>query len=175
MSLAASEERALAKIERVLRSRDPLLESLFATFTALTCREALPAREQIQRRGWRPRPAALVPLAFLLIVAIIAAGSLAAASPACGRSASRIGGTSLLLYQHQRSIDAVATGPAHRARGIHRPAGAPDDQQPRHMRHTCLANPIAGGGYPVPDRNEFSASSGTGLRTSRKPAFHDRG
>ncbi len=72
MSLTASEQRALARIEHALRSRDPLLESLFATFTSLTWREALPAREQVQRRGWRPRMIALVPLAFVLIAAIIA-------------------------------------------------------------------------------------------------------
>jgi 2-polyprenyl-6-methoxyphenol hydroxylase-like FAD-dependent oxidoreductase len=83
MSLTASEQRALARIERALRSRDPLLESLFATFTSLTWREAMPARERVQRRGWRPRMITLVPLAFVLIAAIIAVGSLGAASRSC--------------------------------------------------------------------------------------------
>lgn len=83
MSLTAPEQRALAKIERALRSRDPLLDSLFATFTSLTWREAIPAREQIERRGWRPQPIALVPIAFVLIVAIIAVGSLAQTARPC--------------------------------------------------------------------------------------------
>ena len=83
MSLTASEQRALARIERALRSHDPLLESLFATFTLLTWREALPAREQVKGRGWRPRMITLVPLAFVLIAAIIAVGSLGAASRSC--------------------------------------------------------------------------------------------
>jgi DUF3040 family protein len=78
VSLTASEQRALARIEHALRSRDPLLESLFATFTSLTWREALPAREQVQRRGWRPRMIAVVPLTFVLVAAIIAVGSLGA-------------------------------------------------------------------------------------------------
>jgi Protein of unknown function (DUF3040) len=86
MSLSAPEQRALAKIERALRSRDPLLDSLFATFTSLTWREAIPVREQIERRGWRPQPIALVPIAFVLIVAIIAVGSLSAASRRCAPS-----------------------------------------------------------------------------------------
>ena len=83
MSLTGSEQRALARIERALRSRDPLLESLFATFTSLTSREAMPAREQVRRHGRRPRMIALVPLTFVLIAAIIAVGSLGAASRSC--------------------------------------------------------------------------------------------
>jgi|SRR5262245_4349864 len=83
MSLTASEQRALAGIECGLRSRDPLLESLFATFTLLTWREAMPAREQVQRRGCPPRMVTLVPLAFVLIAAIIAVGSLGASPRPC--------------------------------------------------------------------------------------------
>lgn len=84
MSLTASEQRALAKIERVLQAREPRLRSLFATFTSLTWQEGLPAREQLQRRRWRPRSIAAAPVTLLLIVAIIAVGALSASTRACG-------------------------------------------------------------------------------------------
>jgi hypothetical protein len=80
MSLTASEQRALARIERVLQARDPRLRSLFATFTSLTSREALPEREQLRRRAWRLR----APLAVMLIAASVAIGVLSGASQACG-------------------------------------------------------------------------------------------
>jgi hypothetical protein len=83
MSLTASEQRALARIERVLQARDPLLQSLFATFTSLTSREAFPEREQLRRRASRLRPIA-APLVVVLIVALVAIGVLSGAPRACG-------------------------------------------------------------------------------------------
>jgi hypothetical protein len=56
MSLTASEQRALARIERRLRAREPRLQSLFATFTSLTARDGFPEREQLERRAWRLWP-----------------------------------------------------------------------------------------------------------------------
>jgi len=44
---------------------------------------------------------------------------------------------------------------------------------------TCVTpvslTPARRRGRRLPDRNAFSARPGTGLRTTRKPAFHDRG
>ena len=51
MSLSASEARALTRIERALLARDPVLRSLFSTFTSLTWREAMPAWEQRPEDG----------------------------------------------------------------------------------------------------------------------------
>jgi hypothetical protein len=76
MSLPASEERALTRIEQTLLARDPRLKSLFAIFTRLTLQEAMPATEQLQRRWWRPQPGAVVLLAVALLVGMIVIGSL---------------------------------------------------------------------------------------------------
>jgi hypothetical protein len=84
VSLTASEQRALAKIEHVLQSGDAGLRSLFGIFTRLTWPEAMPAREQLPQRGWRARPVIAVPLTLVLIAAIIVVGSLGGASAACG-------------------------------------------------------------------------------------------
>jgi Protein of unknown function (DUF3040) len=84
MSLTASEQRALARIERVLRTREPWLQSLFATFTSLTSREALPEREQLRRRAWRRWPITAAPLLVMLIAAIIVVGLIGGVSRNCG-------------------------------------------------------------------------------------------
>jgi Protein of unknown function (DUF3040) len=84
MSLTASEQRALARIERVLRAREPRLQSLFATFTSLTSREALPEREQLRRRAWRRWPITAAPLLVMLIAAIIVVGLIGGVSRNCG-------------------------------------------------------------------------------------------
>lgn len=83
MSLTASEQRVLARIERVLQARDPRLQSLFATFTSLTSQEAFPDREQLRQRA-RLRPIAAAPLVLLLVVAIVVIGVLGGAAHACG-------------------------------------------------------------------------------------------
>ena len=53
MSLPATQERILIRIEGKLRDSDPGLSSLFVIFGRLTRDEAMPRREQI-----RPRPIA---------------------------------------------------------------------------------------------------------------------
>jgi hypothetical protein len=79
MSLPASEERVLTRIEQTLLARDPRLKSIFAIFTRLTVHEAMPATEQIQRRWWHPQPGAVVLLAVVLLVGMIVIGSLGSA------------------------------------------------------------------------------------------------
>ena len=82
MSLPTSEERVLIGIEQILQARDPRLKSLFATFTRLTRHEAMPAREQIPRRGWR-RPSIIVLATLMLIIGIIAVATFSGVSRTC--------------------------------------------------------------------------------------------
>ena len=83
MSLSASEARALTRIEQSLLSRDPRLRSLFSMFTRLTWREAMPAREQLRRRRWRPHPSVAIAIAVALAVALVVVGSLVSPPRAC--------------------------------------------------------------------------------------------
>jgi cobalamin synthase len=83
MSLSASEARALTRIERGLRSRDPRLSSLFSTFTQLTWREAMPVWEQLRRRRWRPQPAVVIVIALALAVAMVAVGAIVSPPRTC--------------------------------------------------------------------------------------------
>jgi anti-sigma-K factor RskA len=83
MSLSAAEVRALSGIERALLSRDPRLRSLFSIFTRLTWQEAMPAREQIRRRGWRPHPRFVILIAAAVAVVMIIVGALNSPPRAC--------------------------------------------------------------------------------------------
>ena len=84
MSLSASEVRALSRIEQALLSRDPRLRSLFSIFTRLTSQEAMPAREQIRRRGWRPHPGIAILIAATLAVSMIIVGAFNSPPRVCG-------------------------------------------------------------------------------------------
>jgi hypothetical protein len=77
MSLPASEARVLTRIEDGLVARDPRFRSLFAIFTRLTWQEAMPAREQLRGRRWRPRPSPVIVIALVLVVVGVVLGSLA--------------------------------------------------------------------------------------------------
>ena len=60
MSLPASQQRMLDRIDRMLRDSDPRLAALFAIFTRLTWDEEMPRIEQIRARltrisGWFAR------------------------------------------------------------------------------------------------------------------------
>ena len=83
MSLSASEVRALSRIEQALLSRDPRLRSLFSIFTRLTWQEAMPAREQIRPRRWRPHPGIVILIAVALAVGMVIVGSLNSPPRAC--------------------------------------------------------------------------------------------
>jgi Protein of unknown function (DUF3040) len=91
MSLSASEARTLTRIERSLLSRDPRLSSLFSTFTQLTWREAMPAREQLRRPGWRSQPGIAIAIALALAVAMVVVGAIV--SPPRGCAPARLGPT----------------------------------------------------------------------------------
>jgi Protein of unknown function (DUF3040) len=84
MSLPASEERVLSRIETALLDRDPRLRSLFAIFTRLTRQEAMPATEQLRRRRrWSPQQAVVVLLAGAILIGVILAGAFGPAGT-CG-------------------------------------------------------------------------------------------
>jgi hypothetical protein len=83
MSLTASEERVLTRIEQALLSRDPCLKSLFAIFTRLTRHETMPAIEQLRRRRWQPSAGAVFLLTIALIIGVIVMGSFASPN-GCG-------------------------------------------------------------------------------------------
>ena len=60
MSLPASQQRTLNRIDRTLRDSDPRLAALFAIFTWLTWNEEMPRIEQVRARltrigGWFAR------------------------------------------------------------------------------------------------------------------------
>lgn len=82
MSLPASQQRALGKIEKALADDHPGLGPLFAIFTQLAGREAMPATERVtarsrrissqprmpwQRRMW-PTAAGVIGLALVTVV-----------------------------------------------------------------------------------------------------------
>jgi Protein of unknown function (DUF3040) len=83
MSLSAAEVRTLTRIERALLSRDPRLRSLFSMFTRLTWQEAMPAREQLRRRRWRPQPGVVIVIGLALALAMVVMGALVSPPRAC--------------------------------------------------------------------------------------------
>lgn len=85
MSLPASQQRVLSRIEEALQSRDPRLKTLFSTFTRLTGHEAMPATEQLRPAGWlRRQPGAVIMLGLTLVLAIVVVGSLGGSGRLCG-------------------------------------------------------------------------------------------
>jgi DUF3040 family protein len=83
MSLPTSETRVLTRIEQSLLSCDPRLRSLFAIFTRLTSQEAMPAREQLRPRRWRPQPGPVIVIALVLVLVGVVLGSLAGPARVC--------------------------------------------------------------------------------------------
>ena len=76
MSLPASQRRALIQIEKTLADDHPGLGPLFAIFTGLTGREAMPVTERVTARPWRwqrrmwPRVVTVVGLAMAMGVLV---------------------------------------------------------------------------------------------------------
>jgi hypothetical protein len=65
MSLPASQRRALNQIEKALADDHPSLGPLFAIFTRLTGREAMPVSERVSARSWPQMRPGLLTLAGL--------------------------------------------------------------------------------------------------------------
>jgi hypothetical protein len=84
MSLPASEQRALDRIEETLHVADPRLRSLFMIFTRLTRHEAMPGTEQVSARLRSSlfRTTA-IPIVLAAILSGLILGSLAPARNAC--------------------------------------------------------------------------------------------
>jgi hypothetical protein len=77
MSLPASQRRALNQIEKTLADDHPSLGPLFAIFTRLTGREAMPVTERVTARPWRWR---VPPTVLTLAGLAMAIGTLVAIS-----------------------------------------------------------------------------------------------
>ena len=85
MSLPASQQRVLDRIEEVLKKREPRLVSMFAMFTRLNINERLPRIEALEAvRWWSPhryrgrlpaRAVLFLSLAIALIVSAVFIGT----------------------------------------------------------------------------------------------------
>ena len=84
MSLPASQQRVLDRIEAALKKREPRLASMFAMFTRLTTHELLPRIEALAPLPWwspkrypipgRMRAAVLLTLAAALVISAVFLG-----------------------------------------------------------------------------------------------------
>jgi hypothetical protein len=81
MSLPASQQRVLDRIEEALKKHEPRLASMFAMFGRLTFHEGLPRTETLQVLPWwspkrhqgpvRARTVVLLSLAVLLLLSVV--------------------------------------------------------------------------------------------------------
>jgi hypothetical protein len=85
MSLPTRQQLVLDQIELTLQAGDPRLKSMFATFTRLTSREAMPTTEAICAR--LPRPVALISIMVVTVLGAVLLSVLAAGT-ACPRLSS---------------------------------------------------------------------------------------
>jgi hypothetical protein len=84
MGLPACQQRALGRIEQTLVAEDPDLGLRFAVFARLTRHEAMPGSEQIPSRVQRfLRPALMLPVMLVSLVAVLAGGWLIPSGQAC--------------------------------------------------------------------------------------------
>jgi hypothetical protein len=84
MRRPAFQRRALDRIEQTLVAEDPGLGLRYAVFARLTRHEAMPGTERIPGRLQRLlRPALILPLMLISLVAVLAAGWLTSSVQAC--------------------------------------------------------------------------------------------
>jgi hypothetical protein len=84
MSLPASEQRALDRIEETLHVGDPRLLSLFMIFTRLTRHEAMPSTEQVSARLRTSLLQTIaIPIALVAVLSGLILGSLGPVRSAC--------------------------------------------------------------------------------------------
>jgi hypothetical protein len=105
VSLPASQQRTLNKIEVVLRDSDPWLASLFSIFTRLTVDEDMPRLEEVKARLARlgAFPAALATVACALLI-----GASGPAAQRCATSV-RTPATELIVKARQCTLILVRT------------------------------------------------------------------
>jgi hypothetical protein len=90
MSLPVSQQRALDRIERILRADDSRLEALFATFSGLTQHEPMPWIENVRAgRRQQLKCAAVIPIVFAVLAGLLTLSLLIPAGRACGVAAGR--------------------------------------------------------------------------------------
>jgi hypothetical protein len=90
MSLPASQQRVLDRIEETLKKREPRLASMFAMFTRLTTNEGLPRIEALAPVPWwspkRYHPSARI----RVVVLVMLAAALVVSGVFLGMSQSRV-------------------------------------------------------------------------------------
>lgn len=88
MSLPACQQRALDRIEKTLLADDPRFGSLFAIFTRLTWREAMPGIELVKSGQWHSlRPFAAIAIALIAVASVLMLTLLTPRLPICLPSA----------------------------------------------------------------------------------------
>ena len=116
MSLRFCQQQALDRIGQTLVAEDPGLGSRFAFFARLTRHEAMPGTEQIPGRLQRLlRPALMLPVMVISLVAILAAGWLIPSGQACpaGPDSAAHGMSQLSLAAHCQPSFNPDTMPMH--------------------------------------------------------------
>jgi hypothetical protein len=111
MGLPVAEARVLTRIEEGLISRDPRFRSLFAIFTRLTWQEAMPAREQLERRQRRPRPGAVILAALVLAVVGIVVAAFTVPARGCSSGQRYEGLASAIVSSCGHSSSSAPTAP----------------------------------------------------------------
>ena len=99
MSLPASQQRVLDRIEEALRRREPRLASMFAIFTRLTVHEEVPRTEALVPVPWWSPKRYQAPARVRAAVFLTLAAGLAVAGVFLGMSQSRTGCTGPIVIR----------------------------------------------------------------------------
>ena len=114
MSLPASQQRVLDRIEEALRRREPRLSSMFAMFNRLNIHERLPWIEALEAVPWWSPKRFRAPGRIRAVVLLMLAAALVVSGVFLGMSQSRAGCTSPIMLRgpligttHSRSCPMV--------------------------------------------------------------------
>src|SRR5437667_11829173 len=97
MSLPASQQRVLDRIEEALRRREPRLASMFAMFNRLNIHERLPWIEALEAVPWWSAKRFRAPARIRAVVLLMLAAALVVSGVFLGMSQSRAGCTSPIM------------------------------------------------------------------------------
>jgi Protein of unknown function (DUF3040) len=109
MTLPARQQAILDKIEAALHASDPRLKGMFAIFTRLASRDAMPTTEAIVAR--LPRPAVLISIVLVGVLSVVLLG-LFSVGTACPRLSSdqEVAPAAVRLAGCNNSTDAWSKG-----------------------------------------------------------------
>jgi hypothetical protein len=114
MSLPASQQRVLDRIEEALRRREPRLASMFAMFNRLNIHERLPWIEALEAVPWWSPKRFRAPARIRAVVLLMLAAALVVSGVFLGMSQSRAGCSSPIMLRgpligttHNRSCPTV--------------------------------------------------------------------